>query len=275
MAITVVTPGPNLIRVDVIDDGAMTDFKAVLHILGHLPMVQGTFALDGRPFLDHTPLCPAGIRDGSVVALLPDLDKPLPCPPPPLSPQGGLQFATGSITRLFPGTLADAYEPTLSLYTGADGNADVQAAHDTPVESLLEYAAGLGGIPTIDIAILHPNAGSLGEHGPNICDVPGLSLWDRVIVHPWVNIDALSLLHCQGTQGRIQTRSLGSLQMRIRTDATGMQVWRRIMLQVQRGCPPQTPGREAHLVPHTLEITPPATTIWRGRKPCGKRLTCP
>ena len=97
VAITVVAPGPNLIRMDVMDDRTMTDLKAVLHILGHLSVVQGTFALDGRPFLDHTPLYLAGIQDGSVVALLPGLDKPMPCPPPPPSPQGGLQSATGSI----------------------------------------------------------------------------------------------------------------------------------------------------------------------------------
>ena len=173
VAITVVTPGPNLIWVGAMDDRTMTDFKAVLHLLGHLLVLQGTFALGGRPFLDHTPLCLAGIQNGSVVALLPDLDKPLPCPPPPLSPQGGLQSAAGGITRLFPGTLADVYELTLYLYTGADGNVDVQASHDTPVESLLEHAAGLAGIPAVDVAILHSNAGSLEEHGPNISHVPG------------------------------------------------------------------------------------------------------
>ena len=79
VAITVVTPGPNLIRVDVMDDRNMADLKAVLHILGHLPVVHGTFALDGRPFLDHTPLYLAGIQDGSVVALMLDLDEPSPC----------------------------------------------------------------------------------------------------------------------------------------------------------------------------------------------------
>ena len=35
------------------------------------------------------------------------------------------------------------------------------------------------------------------------------------------------------------------------------------MLQVQRECFPQT---QAHLLPHTLESTSPATTIWRGRR---------
>ena len=183
VAITVVTPGPNLIRVDVMDDRTMADFKAVLHILGHPPVVHGTFALDGRPFLDHTSLHLAGIQDGPVIAILPDLDEPPPCPPPPLSPLGDVQSATGSITQLLPGTLADAYELTLSLYMGAGGNADVQATHDTPIASLMEYAAGLARIPANDIAILHPNAGSLDEHGPNICDVPELGLWDRMGVH--------------------------------------------------------------------------------------------
>ena len=53
VAITIVTPGPHLIRVDIMDDRTMTDFKIILHLLGHLPAAQGTFALDGRPFLDH------------------------------------------------------------------------------------------------------------------------------------------------------------------------------------------------------------------------------
>ena len=151
----------------------------------------------------------------------------------------------------------------------------MQASHDTPVGSLLEYAAGLAGIPAVYTAILHPNAGSLDAHGPNIGHVPGLSLWDRVTVHRWVYVDILSFLRRQGTQGRIQTRSLGCLQMLIRMDATGMQVWRRIMLQVQREHFTQTPGREAHLVPHTLEITSPATTIWWGRRTLWETLDVP
>ena len=171
-------------------------------------------------------------------------------PPPPLSPLEDVQSATGSITQLLLGTLAGAYALTLSLYIGADGNADVQATHDTPIGSLLEYAAGLAGIPATDIAILHPNVGSLDVHGPNICDVPGLGLWDNVTVLRWVYIDALSLLHRQDTQGRIQMRTLGNLQMRIRTDATGMQVWRRIFLQIQRECPPDTRQRGTPRAPY-------------------------
>ena len=88
--------------------------------------------------------------------------------------------------------------------------------------------------------------------------------WDNVTVHRWVHINIQALFRHQSSHDRLRTRPLGSFPMRIQTDATGTQIWRRIVVQLQREAGPQS-RTDKDLLAH-LEITSPAGIIWTNRQ---------
>ena len=268
VSLLVTLPSAITVGIEVLDTRAFHDLKVALLALGHTRDMLGFFVVNGRPQIDSTQMLRAEILSHPSIVLARDGDHGILPQSAPWGHRGGLCLPHTEITQDFPGARGDVWEFSLLFHPRAQGTMDVQAGLGTSVDALVGFVAALLEIPARLVDLTHPNCDSIADHGDFLNEVPGLSLWDTLCVHRWIQLQVSVVWHACTEDSPGPSTALMDIGMEVRSDVTGTSIWRRLMVTLSAASSEIMPP-EASLVPVALVATSPlpgllgdGATLW-------------
>ena len=226
-------PHTQPVTLDMKASRSMGEVIQILRLMGHAPRSPAFLAAGGRPLPDQVSLQGVYLAFGLHLALCQVGSFDAPHGTLRLAQRGTSRQQLSGITQLPYAAREGVFELTLSIHKGLGGLVDIQAPPDTPVLALMAYTAQLVGISPARVDLCHVDGVSVTDTASQVKHIPGLREWDNLVVHRFLHLRIQVIYHHQGATGSLSSVELTNLAFDIRTNATGLHIWRRISHQLR------------------------------------------
>ena len=252
-------PHAQPVTLDMKASRSMGEVIQTLRFMGHAPRSPAFLAAGGRPLPDQVSLQGAYLAFGLHLTLCQVDRLGAPQGTVRLVQRGSSRQQLSGITQFPYAAREGVFEFTLFILKGLGGRVDIQAPPETPVSALVAYAAQLVGISPARVDLFHVDGVSVVDTALQVKHIPGLRGWDNLVVHRLLHLRIQVIYHCRGATGSLSSVELTNLALDIRTNATGLHIWRRVSRQFRMSHAARM--RPERFLPHRLHVFQPCDLV--------------